>query len=344
MTRSMDDFVSRTRKALGSALMEGFFHGMSRVGGLHPHARPEHHGVEVLKNQRYHGGKSDAHLMDVYKPMDGAGPHPIVFYVHGGAFRILSKDTHWIMALAFARRGYVVFNVNYRLAPQNRFPAAIADVCHAYAFMVENAARFGGDLSRVVVAGESAGANLATSLTLATTHERPEPWAKRAFDTTVVPKAVVPACGMFQVSDADRFSRRKAGFSRFVADRLREVEHAYLGPSPELASLDLADPLVYLERGPTPTRAMPPFFLPVGTKDPLLDDTRRLARALTRMGVVAEDAYYPGEVHAFHAFVMRAAAKKCWADTFSFLKRHGVGPEREHPHVRRTSARHEERV
>jgi acetyl esterase/lipase len=243
-------------------------------------------------------------------------------------------------ALAFARRGYVVFNVNYRLAPAHRFPAAIADVCHAYAFALESAARFGADPSRVVVAGESAGANLATSLTLATTFERPEPFAKLAFDTGIVPRAVVPACGIFQVTDTARFARRKQGFSRFVAERLREVETGYLGPSPTMASLDLADPLCFFERGPEPARPVPPFFLPVGTKDPLLDDTRRLARALRAMGVSAEEEYYPGEIHAFHAFVMRAAARKCWGDTFAFLARHGIGPERSHEPVRRTPDHH----
>ena len=50
-----------------------------------------------------------------------------MLYVHGGGFRILSKDTHWIMGLAFARRGFLVFNIGYRLAPKHPFPAAIAD-------------------------------------------------------------------------------------------------------------------------------------------------------------------------------------------------------------------------
>jgi len=331
----MVSLATRARKALGSAIMEGFFHGAARLGALHPLARPARHGVEVVKDVRYHPGAGKDHLLDVYRPADRKGPLPIVFYVHGGAFRILSKDTHWVMALAYARRGYVVFNVNYRLAPKHRFPAAIADVCHAYAYMVAHAERFGGDASRVIVAGESAGANLATSLTIATTYERAEPFARHAFDTGVVPRAVIPSCGMLQVTDSARFSRRKAGFPPFVADRIREVENAYLGSAPGLASLDLADPLCFFEKGLAPARPLPPFFLPVGTKDPLLDDTRRMARALKALGAVGEDAYYPGEVHAFHAFVMRAAAQKCWGDTFAFLAKHGVGPEHERS-VRRT--------
>lgn len=332
----MVSIATRARKALGSVLVESFFNGASRLGALHPLARPERHGVEVVKDVRYHPGPGRDHLLDVYRPAQRKGPLPVVFYVHGGAFRILSKDTHWIMALAYARRGYVVFNVNYRLAPKHRFPAAIADVCHAYAYMVRNAERFGGDLGRVVVAGESAGGNLAASLAIATTYPRAEPFSRLAFETGVVPKAVVPSCAMLQVTDAERFARRKAGFSPFVADRIREVENAYIGASPGVASLDLADPVCFLERGEAPARPLPPFFLPVGTKDPLLDDTRRMAKALAALGVVGEDAYYPGEVHAFHAFVMRPAARKCWDDTFAFLARHGVGPDREGSSIRRT--------
>lgn len=322
----MEGFVTRTRKAVGGALAHGFFRGAAQLGTLHPLSRPEKHGVNVVRNIRYHGGQGDDHLLDVYTPRAEGGPWPVVVYVHGGAFRMLSKDTHWVMGLGFARRGYVVFNVNYRLAPRHRYPAAIADVCHAYAFAVQAAPRFGGDPSRVIVAGESAGANLVTSLTIATTYDRPESFARVAHDTGVVPRAALPACGIFQVSDVERLARRKPGVSRFVADRLREVEVGYLGDAPGLASLDLADPLCFLERGESPARPLPPFFLPVGTRDPLLDDTRRLARALGKLGVQADDAYYPGEMHAFHAFVVREAARRCWADTFAFLDRHGLGP------------------
>lgn len=251
------------------------------------------------------------------------GPLPVVLYVHGGGFRILSKDTHWLMGLAFARRGYVVFNVEYRLAPEHRFPAAIEDVCLAFTWMARHAAEWGGDPTRLVLAGESAGANLVTSLALATSYERPEPFARAVWDTGLVPRAVLPACGIFQVSDVARFARRKPGFSRFLADRLEEVERGYLGPEPSAhgPTLDFADPLVWLERAEEAQRPLPPFFLPVGTKDPLLPDTRRLAHALRAHGAIAEDHYYEGELHAFHAFVFLKNARRCWRDTFAFTER-----------------------
>lgn len=318
--------LSAVRRRVGAAAIDGFFNGVSRIAKLHPKARPASHGVEHLRDIRYvEGSTMREHLLDVWRPIQREGerkPLPVVFYIHGGGFRILSKDTHWVMGLAFARRGYVVFNLSYRLAPQHPYPAAVEDVFAAFEWVAKHAAEYGGDTSRMVLAGESAGANLATSLSIALAYERPEEYAKRVFATGITPTAAVPACGVFQVSDLMRLKRRRPELWPFVTDRLAEVESSYLGPEPRAHSLDLADPLVFLERGEKPVRPLPPFFLPVGTKDPLLDDTRRLQAALHGLGVEAETAFYPGEPHAFHAFVMRKNAQQCWRDTFSFLDRH----------------------
>jgi acetyl esterase len=86
--------------------------------------------------------------------------------------------------------------------------------------------------------------------------------------------------------------------------------------------LDLADPVVFFERGAPPDRPLPAFFLPVGTRDPLLDDTRRMRRALDALGVPVRAAYYPGELHAFHALIWREHARNCWADIFAFVDQH----------------------
>jgi acetyl esterase len=308
--------LAHARSAVGGVLVDGFFRHTSRLASLHPKARPETHGVEVLRDVSYTGSGSSDHLLDVWRPRDAPGPLPVVLYVHGGGFRILSKDTHWVMALAFARRGFLVLNVNYRLAPKHRFPAALEDCAEAYAWVAENAPRLGGDLSRFVLAGESAGANLVTSLSIAASYERPEPYARRVFETGLVPRATLPACGIFQVSDVERFGRRRR-LPVWLMDRLVEVSHAYLPPGAE--HCDLADPVVVLERGEPPARPLPSFFLPCGTKDPLLDDTRRLGRALDRLGTKNRVEIYPGEPHAFHAFVFREEARRCWRHTFEFL-------------------------
>lgn len=310
--------IRTARRRAGAAAMWGFFHGASRLGGLHPAAAPRRHGIERIRDVPYRETGRREHLLDVYRP-SGPGPHPVLLYVHGGAFIMLSKETHWIMALGFARRGYLVFNINYRLAPEHRYPAAVEDACAAARWVVENAHRYGGDASRLVYAGESAGANLATTLAIASCYERPEPWAAALYDRDPSPSAVIAACGVLQVSDAERFGRKRR-LPTFVRDRLEEVPQLYL-PT-DGSDTTLADPLSFLEGGHAPSRALPPFFSFAGTRDPLLDDTRRLGRALDQMSVPNEVRYYPGRLHAFHAIVPDPAARACWRHQFAFLDQH----------------------
>ena len=300
------------------------FRSVAALGSLHPHSRPERHGVEVIRDVPYHDTGRTEHLCDIYRPATGTGPWPVVFYVHGGGFAILSKDTHWIMALGFAKRGFVVVSINYRLAPRHRFPAAVEDACTALRWTVDNVARYGGDPTRLVLAGESAGANLVTTLAIATSYRRHEPCARALFDAGIRPAVCMPACGILQVSDVARFSRRKR-LPMMISGRMHEVASAYLGEhmhSPVAQHLDLADPLLFLERGLPPERPLPAFFAAVGTRDPLLDDTRRLAAALTRLGVPHQAEYYPGELHAFHALFWRQNARMYWSHALDFVNAH----------------------
>ena len=314
------DALARLQRKVNGVAIENGFRGLAWLSRLHPLAQPGRHGVEVLPDIPYRDSLLEAHRLDVSRPIERKGLLPVVLYVHGGGFCILSKESHWVMALAFARRGYVVFNINYRLAPANKYPAAIEDACGAYAWVVRNAALYGGDPSRIVVAGESAGANLVTSLAIATSYRRSEPWARAVFDAGVQPRAVVPACGLLQVTDTARLRRRRS-LPGWFTSQIEGVERAYLGgvvPTSE-GFFDLADPLPFLERGVAPERPLPPFFASVGTRDPLLDDTRRLKAALDRLGVRHHASYHPGELHAFQAFVWRSAARHYWKTLHAFL-------------------------
>jgi acetyl esterase len=322
---------TQMRQRAGALLVDGFFRGVSSAGRLHPRANPRRHRVEVLKDIPYlEPSTLPEHRLDIYRSTATPGPYPVVLYIHGGGFRILSKDSHWLMGLIFARRGFLVFNISYRLAPRHPFPCAVEDTFAAFEWVLNNAEKYGGDVSRLVVAGESAGGNLATALTLATCYRRKEEHAARVFARRVVPKVVVPACAILQVTDCARF-RRNGNISTFIADRLSEVSGAYVGhcessPDPE-GLLELADPLRVFERGEKPDRPLPPFFAPCGTADPLIDDTRRLKRALDRMGVECAAPEFEGEHHAFHAFIFREPALRCWRETFEFVgPRVGIDP------------------
>ncbi|HEX7663801.1 MAG TPA: hypothetical protein VF407_04800, partial [Polyangiaceae bacterium] len=83
----------------------------------------------------------------------------------------------------------------------------------------------------------------------------------------------------------------------------------------------LASPLLLLEEPLKLERPLSPFFLSVGTKDPLLEDSRRLKRALDGLGVENELFVAPGEVHGFDAMVWRPAARAKWKAAHAFLQK-----------------------
>jgi acetyl esterase len=106
---------------------------------------------------------------------------------------------------------------------------------------------------------------------------------------------------------------------------LQNCSDCYLQDLDHGRTIDLADPLVLFERGGPPggfDRALPPFFAAVGTRDPLLPDTRRLEKALATLGVPCEARYYPGGIHAFHAIIWLSMSRRCWRDALAFLDRH----------------------
>ena len=243
-----------------------------------------------------------------------------MMYLHGGGFRILSKDTHWMFGFAFARRGFLVFNVDYRLAPHSPFPAALEDAGHALAWVLESAAGFGGDLDRLVFAGESAGANLALALAVAGAVPLDDSLARWIRELRASPRAVVAACGFLQVSQGERYLKQ-SDLPMWVRSRIREICRSYLPDQgrQRFEARALADPLLVLEHARQLDRSFPAVFAPCGTRDPVADDTLRLGRALKRLGVDAEVPFYEGAGHAFHAVFWTEIARQCWADMTRFL-------------------------
>ena len=92
---------------------------------------------------------------------------PVLVYLHGGGWVILSPDSHAGLAKKFAvGAGVIVVSVDYRLAPENPYPAGLDDCVAAFLWVRQNAASLGGDPNRVAIGGDSAGGNLAAATTL----------------------------------------------------------------------------------------------------------------------------------------------------------------------------------
>jgi acetyl esterase len=317
--------------------LESLLRGARHVSSF----RPERQGLTVERDVAYLPGGNPSHRLDIYHPPASfTGPRPVALYVHGGGFRYFDKTTHWAMAVALALHGFVVYTVDYRLAPMHRYPAAFEDVAAAAAFMMDHARAAGHDLDHMVWAGESAGGNLTTGLTIAScfsdhsalettdTGRRLAAAARAVMAKGPPPKVLLPACGYLEVSRPERHALARP-IPGWMNGRIHEVSRQYLpGHAEPLAEHRFANPLVFLETAAKPDRPWPATFAIVGDKDPVLGDSLRLPDAVRRFGVPAEARVYPGGIHAFHAMWFRALAKAAWTDQLSFVDSHlGQRPE-----------------
>ena len=295
-----------------------FFKTISRLGEYHPTIRRRKAMTQlVAEDIPYRDGGDPAHTLDLHAPLNPSGKLPVLLYVHGGGFRILSKNTHRAIARHFALGGYLVVNINYRLTPAGAFPHALQDVCDALHWTLENIEAYGGDPNRLVYAGESAGGNLTLSLAMLGCFERPEPWAKRVFDAQPKVQAVLPACGMLEVHQSQRYVE-DTSLPKWVRSRIKVICDGYRGDSPEGS---LASPLQLLESDTPSERPLPPIFSICGDRDYVVEDTHRLGRALTRRANAGGVKIYPKGIHVFHVF-LGDLAKQAWSDQFDFLRRH----------------------
>ncbi|MFO1470145.1 MAG: alpha/beta hydrolase [Turneriella sp.] len=305
--------------------MEQFYLRFSQLGRLHPLWNPLAQGVQVLTDIPYLPTGSSFHTLDIYRPAHIKGHAPVVLYIHGGGFTMLSKESHWIMALMFARAGYVVFNINYTLAHEAPFPAAIEDSLHALKFVTRNAGLYKGNANRIILAGESAGANLALSVALAAKHDDVNnTLAHEIYALNPQLEAMMLGCGLFEVGHIERFRGKMPDVFLPVLEHISET---YLGSDQaDNVHRPLANPLSLLEANEDIRRALPPAFVFCGGADPILDDSLRLAAALKRRHARTSLRIYPGRHHAFHAFVpIDGMARDCWHDQMDFLERIAAG-------------------
>jgi acetyl esterase len=305
--------------------MDGAVHAFARVRYAMPDARPSRFGIRLERNVDYGPAKRPNNRLDVYVPTRPPRPLPVVMYVHGGGFAMLSKDTHRVMAMAVARAGYLVFNINYRQGPRHRYPEPLEDACQALLWVRDHCAEYGGDPSRIALAGESAGGNLVTALAVACSWRRPEPFARRLFDAGISLRAVVSTYGFLDLGHTGQYLAHPR-MSRWTKALLLDAARSYLGHDVRGAveAYPLASPLRILEGG-HPDRPLPPFFASVGTRDPLLRCSKRLKAALDALHTECELHVSPGELHGYDAMVWRPKARAKWIASYAFLDRHMKG-------------------
>jgi acetyl esterase/lipase len=204
-----------------------------------------------------------------YAPEEGRGPHPLVVFFHGGGFVLGDLDTHDAPCRLLCRHsGAHVLSVDYRLAPEHPFPAAIEDGRAALLWATSHAAELDADPSRVAVAGDSAGGNVAAVAAWQASRDGgPAP---------VLQVLLYPATDVME-----QHSRSRVLFGGFLLTR--ELMEWFAAQY--VAGADPADPRLSILYAEHLSEVAPAFVVTAGF-DPLRDQGEAYAEALRTAGVV----------------------------------------------------------
>jgi len=247
--------------------------------------------VHRVEDRKLPGAAVDVPVRVYWPRATTAGERlPIVVYYHGGGWVIGDLDTHDAIARYFcAHADVIVMNVDYRLAPEHKFPAAVEDCYLAACWAADHGADLGGDPSRIAVAGDSAGGNLATVVCqLAKTNRRPA----IAFQALAYPVTDLDATRTYD-------SRADCGGGDYFLS-MRDMEwfaSLYLKNVRSDAADPRVSPLVSQDLA-----GLPPALVLTAGFDPLRDEGRAYADRLAAAGIPVEYRCFEGTIHAFLSF------------------------------------------
>jgi acetyl esterase len=218
-----------------------------------------------------------------YAPAEAGGPHPLLVYYHGGGFLFGDLETHdGVCRLLCRHSGAHVLAIDYRLAPEDPFPAAVEDAAGAFSWAVEHAAELGADPARIGVGGDSAGGNLSAVVSQLT--------ARQAGPRPAVQLLIYPVTDM---------TRRRPSRDLFAdgflltSSEMDWFETNYLGGG-ETRSDPRVSPMVSESLA-----GLPPAIVVTASFDPLRDEGEDYARAMQQAGTPVLLRRFPSMIHAF---------------------------------------------
>lgn len=241
----------------------------------------------------------------IYTP-EGTGPFPVLVYFHGGGWVIGNLETHDNGCRQIANAaGCIVVSVDYRLAPEHKFPAAADDCYAATQWVAENASALNGDPARIAVGGDSAGGNLAAVVSLMARDKGGPPlmyqvliYPVTGYHTPGTPSYQENAEGYFLTRDD------MIWFWNHYLNSEDESKHPYASPL-QAASL----------------QGLPPALVLTAEYDPLRDEGELYAARLQEAGVPVIQRRYNGLIHGF--FGMSAIveqSKRAFTETIEALR------------------------
>jgi acetyl esterase/lipase len=228
------------------------------------------------------------------------GPHPLVVWVHGGGWHFGDKADVLPYAEKLAAGGFAVAVVNYPLAPRAKYPAAPNAVRAAVEHLRANATEYDLDPDRMVLAGDSVGAQLVSELAVTGTDKV---------------RGLVLFCGIYEpigLDDSDRMFEAVLESAMWSVTRTRRWQS-----SPVCAQITVLDKV---------TADFPPTFLSGGLQDPLYRrQTPGMAQRLTELGVPLEE-FYPGDeatpcYHEYQTWLGTPAGAGAFERVVAFLER-----------------------
>ena len=278
--------------------------GSARSDRKRDSAIPLPGGVTQFRNISY-GSHGKWSLLDVYYPEGTTQPLPTIVSIHGGGYVYGNKEIYRRYGMDMARRGFAFVNFNYRLAPKWKFPTPLADTNAVLEWVVQNAAQYHLDPKRIILLGDSAGAQLTAQYAAIMTN----PEYAKLFPLKLPQvhiRAIGLFCGMYDMKE--RSSAPRKGIFR-----------DYLGKLPP------EDPRFRVLE--SITDAYPPAFIATACHDFLRPCAEPMYRFLTGKGISAQWKCYGTEenksvAHVFHVNIILPEAVQCNDDAAAFWKQY----------------------
>lgn len=209
---------------------------------------------------------------------------PVIVFFHGGGWVIGTLDSHDALCRSIANAaGAVVVSVDYRLAPENRYPAAFDDCAAVTAWVHANADTLGVDASRMAVAGDSAGGNLAAAVALSARDQGGPDLAAQLL--------IYPACNLAETNTAS-YAANGDGYL-LTSNWMDWFIDQYVPEQAERGAAHVSPALAGSHANLAPALVLTAEF------DPLLDDGKAYAEMLATAGVDTEYFCFDGHVHGF---------------------------------------------
>ena len=242
----------------------------------------------------------------IYHPTAARELWPTLVYLHGGGFAVGDLDMVETVCRAICRDARIaVVSVDYRLAPEHKFPAALEDAIGVCRWIAEEGAAFGLDARRLAIAGDSAGGNLAAASAQALAGD---PAIGLRFQVLIYP--------VLDLTMAQPSYRELGTGYPLTADKMRWYAQQYL-VDPSQAEDPRASPLLARDLG-----GQPPTLVVVAGLDPLVDEGVAYARRLNEAGIEAELVEVPDHPHGFLGWTRDCDAAR---DTLAVISRRVAG-------------------